>query len=87
MNPIFKYNSNTNYSTKDLKDGNNDNDFSLLDLYLNKKGPSAKIQLLDMFKGHQIAAKLRGKKQWQIAVTYDELPLPKAVWPFLQWSR
>ena len=34
MNPIFKYNGNAKYLTKDLKDGQNANDFSLLDVYL-----------------------------------------------------
>ena len=38
MNPIFKYNSNGKYFNKDLMDGYNGTDFSLLDMYLNDKG-------------------------------------------------
>ena len=57
MNSIFRYNSNSKYLTKYLKGGFNSNDFSLLDVYLNQKGPSAKILLLDIFTDHQIVAK------------------------------
>ena len=57
MNVKFKYNSHAKYLTKDLNDGHNTNDFSLLDVYLNQKGPSAKILLLDIFTDHQIVAK------------------------------
>ena len=37
MDPIFKYNSNARYLTKDLRGGYNGNDFSLLDVYLSDK--------------------------------------------------
>ena len=57
MNTIFKYNSNARYLTKYLKGGYKSNDFLLLDLYLNEKGPSVKIQLLNIFKYHRIVAK------------------------------
>ena len=57
MNQIFKYNSNAKYSIKDLKGGYNNNNFSLLDAYLNRKGPNVKIHLLNIFKDHHIVAK------------------------------
>ena len=56
MNTIFKYNTNAKYSTKDLKGGHSSNNFSLLDVKLDEKGPSVKIQLPDIFKGHHIVA-------------------------------
>ena len=58
MNPIFKYNSYGEYSTKDLKSGHNTNNFSLLDVYLSEKGPSVKLQLLNIFKDHRIVEQL-----------------------------
>ena len=58
MNPIFKYNSYGKYSTKDLKSGHNTNNFSLLDVYLSEKGPSVKLQLLNIFKDHRIVEQL-----------------------------
>ena len=57
MTPVFKYNDNAKYSTKDLISGYIDNNFSLLDVYLNEKGPSVKIKLLNIFKDHHIVAK------------------------------
>ena len=57
MNTIFSYNANAKYSTKDLKGGHNKINFSLL-IYLDEKGPSVKIQLLNIFKGHRIVAEL-----------------------------
>ena len=42
---ISKYNVNAKYCTKDLKGGYNSNNFSLLDVYLDEKGTSVKIQL------------------------------------------
>ena len=57
MNAAFKYNDNAKYSTKDLKAGYTGNDFLVLDVYLNKKGPSAETQLLNIFKNHHIVAK------------------------------
>ena len=56
MNTIFKYNVNAKYSTKDLKGGHSKINFSLLDVYLDEKGPSVKIQLLNIFRDHHIMA-------------------------------
>ena len=56
MNKIFNYNANAKYSTKDLKGVYNSNNFSLLDVYLDEKGPSVKIQLPNIFKDHHIVA-------------------------------
>ena len=67
MNPIFKYNINVKYSTQDLKGGYSSNNFSLLDVYLSEKEPSAKIHLLNIFKDHHIVAELS-----PTAVGYDE---------------
>ena len=74
MNPTFKYNSNEKYSMKDLKGGHNTNNFSLLNVYLNEKEPSGKIQLLNIFNDHHIVA-----KSSPIAVGYDESPLSNAL--------
>ena len=46
MNPIFRYNRSAKYSTNDLKGGYSSNSFSLLDVYVDEKGPTVKIQLL-----------------------------------------
>ena len=54
MKPTIKYNSHAKYLTKDLRSGYNNNNFSLLDPYLNKKGPSVIINLLNIFKDHHI---------------------------------
>ena len=75
MNTIFKYNANTKYSTKDLKGGYNSNNFSLLDVYLDEKGSSLKIQLPDIFKDHHIVAQASPTK-----VGYHEWPLSLALW-------
>ena len=64
---IFKYNANANYWTKDLKGGYNNNNFSLLDIYLDEKGTSVKIQLPNIFKDHHIVA-----QPTPTAVGYDE---------------
>ena len=53
---ISKYNVNAKYCTKDLKGGYNSNKFSLLDVYLDEKGTSVKIQLPKTFKDHHIVA-------------------------------
>ena len=53
MDTIFKYNVNTKYSTKDLKGGYSSNNFSLLDVCLDEKGTSVKIQLPNIFKDHR----------------------------------
>ena len=44
MNTIFSYDANAKYLTKDLKGGHNNISFSLLDVYLQEKGPAIKIQ-------------------------------------------
>ena len=75
MNTIFKYNANAKYSTKDLKGGYNSNNFSLLDVYLDEKGPSVKIQLPNIFKDHHIVA-----QPSPTTVDYDEWPLSLALW-------
>ena len=53
---LFKYNTNAKYFTKDLKGGYNSNKFSLLDVYLDEKRTSVKIQLPNIFKDHHIVA-------------------------------
>ena len=75
MNTIFKYNDNAKYSTKDLKGGYNSNNFSLLDIYLDEKGPSVKTQLSNFFKDHHIVA-----QPTATMVGYDEWPLSPALW-------
>ena len=57
MSIIYSYNANAKYSAKDLKDVYSNINFSLLDIYINKKGPSVKIQLSNIFKDHRIVAK------------------------------
>ena len=74
MNTIFKYNANAKYSTKDLKGGYNSNNFSLLDVYLDEKGISIKIQLPNIFRDHHIVAKPRP------TTAGDEWPLSLALW-------
>ena len=53
---IFMYNVNAKYTTKDLKGGYNSSNFSLLDVYLDEKKTSVKIQLPNIFKDHHIVA-------------------------------
>ena len=53
-NFLFKYNSNAKYLTKDLKGGYNGNNFSSLNVYLDEKGSSSKIQLLNIFNDHTL---------------------------------
>ena len=72
---IFKYNVNANYLTKDLKGGYNSNNFSLLDIYLNEKRKSVKIQVPNIFKDHHIVAQPTPTK-----VGYDEWPLSLSLW-------
>ena len=67
MNTIFKYNANAKYSTKDLKGSYNSNNFSLLDVYLDGKEPSVKIQQPNFFKDHHIVA-----QPTHTTVVYDE---------------
>ena len=75
MNTIFKCNGSAKYSTKDLKGGYNSNNFSLLDVYMDEKELSVKIQLSNIFKDHQIVA-----KQSPTTVSCDEWPLSIALW-------
>ena len=74
MNTIFKYNANAKYSTKDLKGSYNSNNFSLLDVYLDEKGPSVKIQLANIFKDHHIVANPKS------TTAGDEWSLSLALW-------
>ena len=74
MNTIFKYNANAKYSTKDLKGGYNSNNFSLLDVYLDEKKTSVKIQLPNIFRDHHIVAKPRP------TMAGNEWPLSLALW-------
>ena len=72
MNTIYKYNANVKYSTNYLKDGYNSNNFSLLDVYLDEKGTSVKIQLPNISKDHHIVAKPKPATpgdQWTLYLT------------------
>ena len=73
MNTIFKYNANAKCSTKDLKGGYNSN-VSLLEVYLDEKKASVKIQLPSIFRDHHIVAKPRP------TMVGDEWPLSLALW-------
>ena len=75
MNTIFKYNTDAKYSTKGLKGVHNSKNFSLLSVYLDKKGPSSKIQLPNIFKDHHSVA-----QPTPTNVGYDEWPLSLALW-------
>ena len=75
MNTIFSYNANVNYLTEDLKGGHNNINLLLLDIYLCEKGPSVKIQPLNIFNDHHIVAKLS-----TTSVGYDESPFSNALW-------
>ena len=74
MNAIFKYNANAKYLIKDLKGGYNSNNFSLLNIYLDEKGPSVKNQLPNVFKDHHIVA-----QPTLTMVGYDERSLSRAL--------
>ena len=74
MNTIFKYDANPKYSMNDLKGAYNSNNFSLLNIYLDEKETSVKIQLPNIFKDHQIAAKPKP------TTAGDEWPLSLALW-------
>ena len=54
MKPKFKYDGNAKDSTKKLKGGYITDDFWVLDVYLNEKGSSVKIQFLNIFKDYHI---------------------------------
>ena len=72
MKTIFSYNANAGYSTKGGKDGYN-NDFPLLNVYLDEKGTLVKIQLPNIFKDYHIIAKPKP------AIAGDEWPLSLAL--------
>ena len=73
MNKIFMYNANAKNSIKHLKSGYNSKNFSLLDVYLDEKKTSVKIQLSNIFKDHHIVAK-------PVTITAgDEWPLSLAL--------
>ena len=74
MNAIVKHNVNAKYSTKDLKGVYNSNNFLLLNINLDEKGPSVKIQLPNIFKDHHIIAKPKPP------TAVDEWPLSLALW-------
>ena len=74
MSTTFKYNANAKYSTKNLNGVYNSNNFSLLDIYLDEKRPSVKIQLPSTFKGHHIAVKPKP------TTAGDEWPLSLTLW-------
>ena len=74
MNTIFKYNANAKYLTKDVKGGYNSNNFSLLNIYLDEKGTSIKIQLPNIFKDLHIVAQTT-----TTTIGYDEWPLSLAI--------
>ena len=74
MSTIFKYNANAKYSNKDLKCGYNSNNFSLLNICLDKKGLSVKIHLLNIFRDHHFVVKPRP------TTAGDEWPLPPTLW-------
>ena len=74
MKTIFSYNPNANYLLKDLKGENNNINISLLDIYPDEKGPSVKIQLLNIFKHHHIVGKPGTKSE-----DFHEWPLYNAL--------
>ena len=74
MNTTFKYNANARYWTKYLRGGYNSNNISLLDVYLDEKKTSVKIQLPNIFKDRHIVAKPRPP------TAGDEWPLSLALW-------
>ena len=72
MDMIFKYSGNAKYSIKDLKGGYNSNSFSLLNVYLDEKGSSVKIQLPNIFKDHHIVVQptptMVGYHEWLLSL-------------------
>ena len=66
-NMIFKDSANAKYSIKDLKGGHHSIKFSLMNIYLDEKRPSVKIQLLNIFKDNHIVAQTS-----PTAAGYDE---------------
>ena len=74
MNTIFKYNANAKNLAKDLRGGYNSNNLSLLDVYLDEKTPSVKMQPPNIFKNHHIVG-----KPSPTTVGYDKWPLSIAI--------
>ena len=74
MNTIFKYDANAKYSMNDLNGVYNSNNFSLLNIYLDEKETSVKIQLPNIFKDHHIVAKPKP------TTAGDEWPLTLVLW-------
>ena len=74
MNTIFKYDANAKHSMNDLNGVYNSNNFSLLNIYLDEKETSVKIQLPNIFKDHHIVAKPKP------TTAGDEWPLSLALW-------
>ena len=70
MNPIFKYIGNAKYSTKNLEGGYTGKKILVLKVYLNEKGSSLTIQLMNTWI----------PKSGLTAVGYDEWPLSNALW-------
>ena len=49
MDPVFKYDNNARYLTKDFRGGYNANNFTLIDVNLSNKRSSVKIYLLNIY--------------------------------------
>ena len=75
MNRIFSYNANAKYSIKYLKGGYNNVNFPLMDICLDEKGPSVKIELSNIFKDQHVVA-----KPSTTPVGYDEWSLSNGLW-------
>ena len=73
--PDIQYNGNVKYSFKNLKDGYTGNNFLELDVYLNEKKSSAKIQLLNIFKDNHILP-----YSGPATVDYDEWEISDVLW-------
>ena len=74
MNTIFSCNANAKYLAKGSKGGHNNINFSLLDINLDEKEPSVKVQLSNIFKDYHIVA-----KPSSTSVGYDEWSLFNAL--------
>ena len=74
MKTKFKYNANAKYLTRDLRAGHNSKNFSLLDVYLDEKGPPVKIQLSNIHKDYHIVAKpspaTAGYDEWLLYIAF-----------------
>ena len=74
MNQAFKYNGNTKCSTKSLKGVYSGNDLLVLNVYMNEKLQSVKIQRLNTFKDRHVVA-----KSGSAAESFNERPLSNAL--------